>query len=149
MFSNKLCVRNSSYAKWELHTVVDGNWIFLTTERVNSLRQKFSRFIGELQRHSLDIHVMFFFSMCLWNYIRCSCSVPSLRWMHDQLSDKWECCLAYAVWPWRQNSLAACFSNFLLSKNCSNDVNFWQVTAFPFASYSDLHETSKQTSTFA
>ena len=33
--------------------IVDGNWKLLTTECVNSLGQKFSRFIGELQRHSL------------------------------------------------------------------------------------------------
>ena len=68
--------------------IVDGKWTLLTTECANSLGQKFSRFIGELQRYSLDIHVCLVFSMCLRNDIRCSnCSVPPLRWMYDQLSD--------------------------------------------------------------
>ena len=41
--------------------IFDGSSTFLITERVNSLEQKFSRFIGEGQRHSLDIHSVFFF----------------------------------------------------------------------------------------
>ena len=84
-FSNKLCVRNSSYAKWELHSWWQLN-IPDNGTRKQSRTEVFQvhRWVTTtFARHSC----LFSFSMCLRNDIRCSCSVPPLRWMYDQLSD--------------------------------------------------------------
>ena len=83
--------------------IVDGNWTFLITERVNSLGQKFSRFIGELQRHSLDIHVCFLFQ-CVSEMI----SVVLVQCRHYDgcminFLIKLMLFLAYPVSPLRQN----------------------------------------------
>ena len=120
---------------------------------VNHVGQKFSRFIGELQRHSLDIHLclfyflnvsakwypLFFFSAAV------TMDVSSTFWLNENVVS------GICSFSLKTEFFSCMYFKFFAKKEPLERCKqyFWQVTAFPLASHNDLHENSKQTSTFA
>ena len=125
MFSNKLCVGNSSYTKWRLDSCWQLNIPYYRM-CTYSLGQKSSRFISKLKWHSLAT----FMAVCFFNVspkwyqlflfsAAVTINVWSAFWLNPNVVS-----YGYAVSPWRQNSLASCISNVLPSKSrLNNDVN--------------------------